>query len=294
MNKLVILKFAAALAGSVFAVSTVSSQVIISVGDTYTQNFDLADPSADLTTVNNTGTNVPAAWSWTNNSTYAGWFRQVKSSTNTNAADKDFIGEFRSNTVRFGSMGNGGTFDSASEPRTDRALGSLIEGVGTEVSFGVVFQVAGASLSGLNVTYTGEQWFRAPSANTLEFQYKVLGSFDPSTFLINDETGWTDFNSLDFTAPKTGTNQKINGNFAGDENFAANKQLLSGTISLSALDGQYIAIRWKAVDKLGTTAAQSGLGVDNLSITAVPEPATYALLAGVLTLGFALYRRRRA
>jgi hypothetical protein len=34
--------------------------------------------------------------------------------------------------------------------------------------------------------------------------------------------------------------------------------------------------------------------MDNLQVTAVPEPSTYALLLGFATLGFVLYRRRRA
>jgi hypothetical protein len=35
-------------------------------------------------------------------------------------------------------------------------------------------------------------------------------------------------------------------------------------------------------------------GIDNFTITAVPEPATFALLAGITTLGLVMYRRRRA
>ena len=38
----------------------------------------------------------------------------------------------------------------------------------------------------------------------------------------------------------------------------------------------------------------SAYAFDNLSITAVPEPATFALLAGIATLGLVLYRRRNA
>lgn len=34
-------------------------------------------------------------------------------------------------------------------------------------------------------------------------------------------------------------------------------------------------------------------GVDNFTITAVPEPETFALLAGIATLGLVIYRRRR-
>jgi hypothetical protein len=33
--------------------------------------------------------------------------------------------------------------------------------------------------------------------------------------------------------------------------------------------------------------------LDNVTVTAVPEPSTYALLAGFMTLGLILWRRRR-
>lgn len=284
MNRTIITKSAYLLAGTViFSASTVA-QLMISAGDIYSQNFNTSGSSADDTLISSAGTGVPVAWSWTNNSTFEGWFRQVRiNDSTTDSTAKDYIGEFQANTVRFGSMGNGGSFgDNIENPFTDRALGSLVNASGNEVAFGVVFQVSGADITGLNVSYTGEQWFRA-NASTLEFQYKVLGSFTAGSFLINDETGWSDLNALDFASPASGSNLKRNGNFADL------RETLSGSIDLLATDGQYIAIRWRQAGS-GTEAA---LAVDDLSVTAVPEPATFALLAGIGTLGIVFYRRRR-
>jgi hypothetical protein len=287
MNKTTLFKASLPVIGMLLLTIPMTGQIVVSAGDTYSQNFDTSGSSADDTLITNTGTANPAAWTWTNNSTYSGWYRQVKVGSTLNKLDKNFIGEFKDGTVRFGSMGNGGTWDTANTPapRTDRALGSLIQGAGNEVSFGAVFQVSGASLGGMDISYSGEQWFRTPNPNTLQFQYKVLSVWDATNFAINEETNWVDVDSLDFSALVVGTNLKRNGNF--------DTEALSATINLTATDGQYIAIRWQAIDTAGG-ATQSGLGIDDLSVafTAVPEPSTYALLLGIIVLGLGYYRSR--
>jgi hypothetical protein len=254
----------------------------------YSQNFDGLDVSADVATAGG-GTNVPILWngvasvtSWTNNSTYAGWTRQVKIDATTNATDKDFIGEFRDGTTRFGNMGNGVAGDGARDtgPTTDRALGLMMQGnagAGNSASFGVVFEIgAGLGVASATVGYNGEQWFRAGATGNdrLDFQYKILDSYNSATFLLNDVTGWTDVNALDFSALQTGTNSKLDGN------AAANRAALSSAISLDATAGQFIAFRWTNVSDV--TAAQAALAVDDLNINfstvAIPEP-TSAMLA---------------
>jgi hypothetical protein len=291
MKKHNIIKLGAILAGIALSGTTVAAQVVIGGGSTYNQNFDTPNYATEVAAAGS-----QAAWSYTNadnNTAYQGWFRQVSVGGQSNRDDKDFIGEkVNGTTIRFANVGNGGTY---AEPTTDRALMSLIRGAGGEVSFGVVFQVSGTGVAGIDVSFTGEQWFRAPNANTLEFQYKVLSSFDAGTYLINDETGWTDANTLDFAALKVASGQAINGNFDGDSEFGPNNVALSDSIALSASDGQYIALRWRQVD-VAAGVAQPGLAVDDLSVTftAVPEPATFALLAGFATLGLVLYRRRNA
>lgn len=238
---------------------------------TYTQNFDGLNVSADVTKAGTTapllwdGTNTPSssATLWLNNNTYTGWTRQLKVDSATRT-DKDYIGEFSSNTIRFGNMGNGGSYNTLTYPTTDRALGVLMQGATGACSFGVVFQIdSGVAISGVTIQYTGEQWFRAPTAETMHFQYKVLSTYNGETFLINDETGWTDVDSLDFSTLQTGTNQKLNGN------LAANRATLSTTIFPTLSAGQFLAVRWKYDSD--AAAAQAALAVDDLTVSFGPE-----------------------
>lgn len=275
--------------------------IINSVGTfAYSQNFDGFDVSADVATAGG-GSNTPIGWngvtsttSWTNNSTYAGWTRQVKIDTTANATDKDFIGEFRDGTTRFGNMGNGSATDGLRDtgPTTDRALGLMMQGntgTGNSASFGLVFEIgAGLAVGAATVGYNGEQWFRAgaTSNDRLDFQYKILDSYNSATFLINDVTGWTDVNALDFAALVTGTNAKLDGN------ATANRVALSSTFTLDATESQFIAFRWTNTSDV--SAAQAALAVDdlviNFSTVAIPEPSV-AMLA-LLGAGFMMRRSR--
>ena len=249
----------------------------------YSQDFNTPTYASEVAAA---GTGAPSAWSWTNDSTYTGWTRQVRIDSNGDRTDKDYIGEFSSNTIRFGNMG------SSTSNSTDRTLGVLMEGdvgtLGNSVSFGAVFEVgAGLTVGSATVGYTGEQWFRTATLDTMDFQYKVLSSYAAGSFGINDETGWTDFDSLDFTALVSGGNGKRDGN------AAANRTIFSGaTIGVSATEGQFIAFRWNYDSD--TTATQAGLGVDDFSVNfttvAIPEPSS-AILA-LLGAAFLLRRSR--
>ena len=262
------------LAACLAAMPVLEAAITINSVGTHNYSQDFNTPSY-ATEVASAGTGVPIAWSWSNDSTYAGWTRQVRIDGNGDRNDKDYIGEFSSNTIRFGNMG------SSTSNSTDRTLGVLMEGdlgtLGNSASFGVVFEVgAGLSVSSATIGYTGEQWFRAQTLDTMNFQYKVLSSYDAGSFGINDETGWTDFDALDFTALKSGSNGKLDGN------VGANRTIFSGaTIDVSATEGQFIAFRWSYDSD--TTATQAGLGVDDFSVSfatsAVPEPSSLALIS---------------
>lgn len=244
------------------AAGTLHASILIDHASfSYSQDFNTPSYATEVAAA---GTGNPAAWAWANNTNYPGWTRQVAVGGLTNRQDKDFIGEFRNNTIRFGNMGNGvagdGSLDSG--PPTDRSLGLLMEGADGSGAFGVVFKVgAGLTVTEALVTYTGEQWFRAPGVQTLHFQCKILDNYDPATFRINEGTDWSDLEELKFSSLKTGTAQKLDGNLGGS---APNRATLSATVTLSATDTQFIAFRWASVSD--GSAAQAALAVDDLTI----------------------------
>ena len=66
------------------------------------------------------------------------------------------------------------------------------------------------------------------------------------------------------------------------------------TLTEAGSAGDYLALTWF----LGETANQSGqnsvnFSIDNILVTAVPEPGTYALIGGLLALSYVMVRRRR-
>lgn len=255
------------LCASCAAITHLRASILINSGGTfaYNQNFNTPTYATEVATA---GTGNAIAWSWGNGTTYAGLTRQVVIN-GVNTTNKDYIGEFSSNTIRFGNMGNGGTFSTITSPTTDRALGSMMEGLvgtGNFASFGVVFEIgAGLKVTSAAVSYTGEQWFRTAAASNdrLDFQYKILNSYNSATYQIHNDTGWTDVNGLDFSALQTGTNQKLNGN------VATNRSALSSVIPLVAEESQFIAFRW--TNASDATAAQAALAVDDLNIQFTTE-----------------------
>lgn len=234
---------------------SLSAQAQVGAAFVYTENFD------SLAASGATGTTLPAGWS----------FVETGTSANTSYG------------VGTGSNNAGNTYSFGATNSTDRALGSLQSGSVNTV-FGVELthiSLADNQLIGLNISYTGEQW-RLGALNRpdrLDFQYSV-----DATSL---QTGtWVDVDALDFSSVvSTGTVGALNGN--------TNSALVSGSITgLNVAPGARIWLRWQDFNPAG---ADDGLAIDNLQVasvvTAVPEPASFALtLAGA---GVALLVRRR-
>jgi hypothetical protein len=66
-------------------------------------------------------------------------------------------------------------------------------------------------------------------------------------------------------------------------------QDFAGVTSLNNQTAVYL--RLIAASAPGATSGSNR--VDNFTVTAIPEPSTYAAIMGVLTLGIVLYRRRQ-
>jgi hypothetical protein len=243
------------LSALVVSLFSLNAQAQVGIAIDHTENFDT------LAATGTTGTALPAGW--------------AIAETGTAANTSYGVGTGSSNT------GNSYSFGAANS--TDRALGSLQSGSVNTV-FGVELthiSLADKLLIGLNISYTGEQW-RLGALNRpdrLDFQYSV-----DATSL---QTGtWVDVDALDFSSVvSTGTVGALNGN--------TNSALVSGSITgLNVAPGARIWLRWQDFNASG---ADDGLAIDNLQVasvvTAVPEPASFALtLAGA---GVALLVRRR-
>jgi len=257
------------LAGAVVALSLpalpVQAQIsIASPASVYGQTFD---------TLLNTGTTN----AWTNDSTLPGWslFTSALAPVTTYRA-----GDGASNA---GAIYSFGTTSS-----TERALG----GVGSAAFngfIGLAFTNATAlALDSFTLRFDGEQWrdggAASPAAQTMTLQYGFGATF----------AGVTSWNapggSFNFVSPvfvNTGASAVVDGNVAGK---AAG---LGGTLPTNWLPGSTLWVRWQENNDLGN---DHGLAIDNLSfsVTAVPEPGTWAmLLAGVAGIGF-IARRRKA
>ena len=70
---------------------------------------------------------------------------------------------------------------------------------------------------------------------------------------------------------------------------------LNSTVVASGTDYDYYGLRITGINFLdgGGQPGQEGAGIDNVSFVAVPEPSSFALLAGLLALGLISVMRRR-
>jgi hypothetical protein len=237
------------------------SNSISITGPTYNQNFNTLPNSGTFSFVGSGPFDLPT----TTAGSLDGWaFRQL-SGTSANAA-------FR---VGDGSTNNQSVYSYGTTGSAERALG-ILAGPQRVSSIGALFvNNSGSTINSITITFTGEQWRRAPNPNTLSFQYSVgATSIAAGTF--------TSFSALNFTGPQTGSATALNGN------LAANQVLVSATITgLSWTAGSRLAIRWNDANDAGTDA---GLAIDNFSLS-IPEPATVA--AGIAALGLMVWKLRR-
>lgn len=186
-----------------------------------------------------------------------------------------------------GSDNAGDVYSFGSSGNTERAFGTLLSGTLTPTIGASFLNNAGGVLTGLTLSYTGEQWrlgvANRSAADRLDFQY----SLDATSLTTGT---WIDVDALDFSSPvTTGTAG------ARDGNTTANRTTSSAAIAgLSVANGATFWIRWSEFDIPG---ADDGLAVDDFSLTAqnsspVPEPGSLALF-GIAIACLAALRRRK-
>ncbi len=260
-----------AAACAVAGLAAAASAGINYSGGTYSENFD---------TLASSGSGV----AWTNDGTISGWhlFRRTAAGDPTPVAIATYgttdgattTGSFYS----FGSSGSG-----------ERALGGLASGgayFGSPASGAVAGWIAlsltntsGGTMTDFTISFNGEQWRNGgnATAQSMVLEYGFGVSF-------NAVTTWTAPGGLfNWTSPvATTTAAAVDGNAAG---------LVSGrggtVSSLTWNNGDTLWVRWIENNDAGN---DHGLGIDNVSFSAVPTPGSLALLGlGALVAG----RRRR-
>ncbi len=231
----------------------------------YAQNFDTLAASG-----------TP---NWFNDSTLAGWSLFTAAGT---TVPSYATGDGSSNTGSFYSFGTVGS--------SDRALGGTGSGgsyFGSPLSGAVAGYIAvaftngtGNALSGFSLAFDGEQWRNGgnTSAQSMVLQYGFGASFAAVG-------SWAQPGGrFDWASPVTGsTAAAVDGNAAGK---VASR---GGIVNTAWASGDTLWVRWIETNDVGN---DHGLAIDNLSlsVSAVPEPATWALM---LCGGAALVARLR-
>jgi hypothetical protein len=178
-----------------------------------------------------------------------------------------------------GSSNAGNLYSYGTGTDAERALGSLGSGNAAigNLFWGVRLQNnSGATITSLDVTYTGEQWRNsAAAAQTISFSY-LVGSPTVTGSLAEFQSAGVAVPSLDFTSP-------ITGGAAGalDGNLAANRTTLTFSITgLNVPNGTEIMLRWSDPDHTG---ADHGLSIDDFSVTPMGTSAAAAIVSGRVT-----------
>jgi len=128
----------------------------------------------------------------------------------------------------------------------------------------------GTTITSLEISYDIYVFNNADRANSLNFAHS------------DDDITFTDEPSLDFTTPQT-------------DDPSAVWESTPRNITLTGLnipDGGNFYLQWNTEDVTGS-GSRDEFGIDNVSVTAVPEPATTALFGIAALAACAAQRRRR-
>jgi hypothetical protein len=262
MNPNKTLRALAALSALTVA-ATASAQVIYS-GGSYTQNF-----SSLSTSTNN-------AQTWTNGTTIAGWH-----------ATSSLAGAFTQYTPQWQTgISAGVLYHARNTEETGRSfLGArTTSGIGNATIGLAIQNTTGAALDSFSLSFIASQFYKTTVAQELRVSF--------STNATSLTTGtWTSLSSLTYTAPYTTGNAAV----SSSEEVASRQTLSISSQSLTWAAGDTLWIKWDSLRDLSGsyTGAAGVLAITDVTFSAIPEPSSFAGLAGLGALGFAALRRRR-
>ncbi|MDQ8193609.1 hypothetical protein QEH59_04190 [Coraliomargarita sp. SDUM461004] len=238
--------------------TSLSAQV--NFNSSYSQDFNTLAVNTSSTT----------SATFTNNETLIGWY--------SNKA-----GSARASSGSSSEWGNG-IYSWGLENTTERALGTYInEGFAASPAYlGVqLLNTSGETINSISLSYTIEQWRRNTNATTWTADYLIASN---SNDMISASSGYTNIPAATVTAEYTGT--------PGGASYLGTDANQAFTITLSDLNwenGEYLWIRWTNAQSVDS----SGLAIDDLTITAIPEVNSTSLLIGCLALTSATLLHRR-
>ena len=185
-----------------------------------------------------------------------------------------------------GSSSGGEVYSFGDSFSPERALGYVGSGGNDYFNIAVSLNnTSGGTIDSLSISYDFELWRSGGNTSDNQNYFKFSYAIDTALPASTSTVGWTRFSDLDYILT---AGQQLLAAGARDGNGYA-RSIAATVDSLSWADGQTLILRWTGNNGPGTDA---GIAIDNLSVSLVPEPSTYALLAGLLALASVMLRRR--
>lgn len=188
-----------------------------------------------------------------------------------------------------GASNSGAIYSYGTGTDTDRALGMLASGSNIGAFGFELVNNSGAALESVTLRFKAEFWRSSTSVqNVLTATVGVSGGSANSSNFLTD-AGMTAFSAFDIVGPLP-----VAANGILDGNNPANQASIIGTFTFNTplAVGESFYVSWNDVNDAGNDA---GLAIDDLAISAtsaVPEPATLAVLAAA-GLAAASKRKRK-